>query len=262
MYSTAFAVGVHRPLEFFYNGNVTVAEVLAPTPVSACIPGGETGRQVGYNEGSSETRTRSYSVSWNESWLASHTVASATSQTIGLTETNGVGFATTDGEMFRWSLGGEVGGTIGLSKLVSLGVKATFGIENTTSRAVENSRNREEGLNQSATTTDTEAATESTGGGSAEEFAWSVSSTDSLSRDFGGLIFAGVYGVFYRQTLRLIRRGILVAYNQCGAAEVVSDVDFVDWTWAPDLALGDSCPPLPESHLPPAECFVSPCAGE
>ncbi|NIS28792.1 MAG: hypothetical protein GWO04_02010, partial [Actinobacteria bacterium] len=66
---STFAIGVHRPLEFFYNGNVTVAEVMAAVPVSACIPGGINGRDATYNESMSETRDRSYSLNWNETWL-------------------------------------------------------------------------------------------------------------------------------------------------------------------------------------------------
>lgn len=262
LHGSAFAIAVHRPLEFFYNGNVAVAEVMSPVPVSACIPGGENSRDASYNESMSETRERAYSLNWNESWLSSHTVASSSSQTVGLSETNGVGFATTDGEAFRWHLGGEVGGEIGLSKLVSLSLKTTFGIAGETSRQVNNSQDRTTGLNESSTTTDTESATESAGGGTGETFAWSVSSTDTVSRDFGGRVIAGTFGVFYRQTLRLLRRGALVAYNQCGAASVVGEVDFTDWTWSPDLALGSSCPPLPMSNLPPAECLVSPCFDE
>jgi len=262
LYGSAFAIGVHRPLEFFYNGNVTVAEVMAAVPVSACIPGGINGRDAGYNESMAETRERSYALNWNETWLSSHTVASSSSNTVGLSESNGVGFATTDGESFRWHLGGEVGGEVGLSKLVSLSMKTTFGIASETSRQVNNNQNRTTGINESATSTDTESATAAAGGGEGETFAWSVSSTETVSRDFGGEVIAGTYGVFYRQTLRLLRRGALVAYNQCGAADVVGEVDFIDWTWSPDLALGQSCPPLPMSNLPPAECLVPPCAGE
>lgn len=261
-HSTAFAIGVHRPLEFFYNGNVQIAEILAPVPVTACIPGGEAGRNATYDEGMSETRSRGYSVNWNESWLSSHTVASSTAQTVGLSESNGVGFATTNGSEFRWNLGGEVGGSIGIDKLASLSAKTTFGIGGTTSQSATNSANREQGVNAAETTTDTESATEGAGGGVGGEFSWEVSSSESISRDFGGVVIARTYGVFYRQAMRLLRQGVLVTYNQCGAAEVVAEVDFTDWTWAVDMALADSCPPLPASNLPAAECMISPCVTD
>ena len=259
---SVFAIGVHRPLEFFYNGNVAVAEVMAPVPVSACIPGGEAGRDASYNESTSETRSRSYSLNWNETWLSSHTVSASSSSTVGLSETNGVGFATTDGQEFRWDMGGELGGSIGVDKLAALSAKATWGVGGTTSRTAQESANRSQGLNSSETTTDAESASEAAGGSSGGEFSWEVSSTESVARGFGGVVIARTYGVFYRQALRLMRRGVLVTYNQCGAADVVAEVDFTDWTWSPDLALGDSCPPLPQSNLPAAECLISPCLGE
>ena len=94
------------------------------------------------------------------------------------------------------------------------------------------------------------------------EIAWDVSSSQSIARGFDGHVIANTFGVFYRQTIRLTRRAAMVAYNQCGVAEVVGDVDFTDWAWSPDLALGDSCPPLPASNLPPAACYVPPCTGQ
>jgi len=259
---SAFAIGVHRPLEVYYNGNVGVAEIFAPVPVSSCIPGGVNGRSVSYNESSTETRTRSYSVNWNENWLSSHTVASSSSSTIGLNETNGVGFATTDGESFTWSLGGEINSSFGLSEMVKVGVKATFGVSGTSSNSRTNSQNRTEGLNASETTTDTNSVSESMGGSAGETFSWSVSSAQTVGNGFSGTVIADTFGVFYRQTVRLRRSAALVAYNQCGAAAVVADVEFDDYEFAPDLALGSSCPPLPESNLPQAECLISPCAGE
>ncbi len=262
LYSNAFGFTVHRPIGVFYNGNIEVGEVLEPTPVSGCIPGGVNGRQVQYTESQAETRSRSYGVSWNQSWLASHTVASGSSETVGLSERNGVGFSTTDGQSFNWSLGGEVGGTFGLDKLVSLGVKTSAEVGGERSRQTSNSVNRETGVNASSTTTETESVSQSAGGGVGEQFAWNVSSSQVISQGFGGQVIAGTFGVFYRQTLRLTRRAALVAYNQCGYATVVGEVDFTDWTWSPDLAIGNSCPPLPQSNLPSAQCYTPPCAGQ
>lgn len=259
---TAFAIAVHRPLEIFYNGNLEIAEVLAPVPVSGCIPGGEAGRDVAYGESMQETRSRSYNVSWNESWLTSHTVSQGTNQTIGLEETNGIGFSTTDGRSWNWSLGAEVGGEFGFSELVSVGVKVNGSVGGGTSTSVEQSGNRSTGINQETTTTETEEASRQQGGEQGEAFAWEVSSTQSVSRDFGGKVIARTYGVFYRQAIRMLRRAAVVTYNQCGAATVVGDVDFSDWAWSPDLALGNACPPLPASNLPAAACIIPPCAGE
>lgn len=259
---SSFGLGVHRPLEIYYNGNIEVAEVLAPAPTSGCMPGGVVGVDVSYSEAQSETRSRSFAVSWSESWLNSHTVSQGSSDTIGLSERNGVGFSTTNGQNFNWSLGSEVSGSIGLDKLVQMGVKVNAEAGGGTNQSATQSANREQGVNAATTTTETESVSQSQGGSAAEAFGWSVSSTEVISRGFGGFVIPGTFGVFYRQTLRLMRRAALVAYNQCGYANVVGEVDFTDWTWSPDLALGESCPPLPASNLPPAQCNISPCAGE
>jgi hypothetical protein len=261
-YASSFAVGVHRPIEIFYNGAVDVAEVFAPVPVSACIPGGETGRMVEYGETMEETRNRGYEVNWNESWLASHTVSVGSSETIGLSETNGVGFSTTDEENWNWSLGSEIEGSFGISKLISLGLKVSGSVGGGGSHSTNSSTNRETEVNSSETTTDTEEASTSVGGENGGGFSWQVSSTNSITRGFGGRVLPGQYGVFYRQTLRLMRRASIVTYNQCGAATVVGDVDFSDWAWSPDLAIAEACPPLPVSNLPAQQCLIPPCAGE
>jgi hypothetical protein len=265
---TSFAIRVHRPLEVFYDGNVQVAEVFAPVPASGCIPGGEAGRQVSYTETMSETRSRGYNMHWDENWLRQHTVSTSTSQTVGWNISNGVGFATTDGTTFTWSLNGraQVSGMIGIDAIIGAGMgyqlEVSGGVSNATMHSNTASTDRREDVNASETTTDTTTVTEGTGGSQGEGFTWDVSSTDSISRQFGGNVIANTYGVFYRQTSRLLRRAQVVTYNQCGAAQVVGDVEFTDWAWAPDLALGQQCPPLPMSNFSGAECYVSPCAGE
>jgi hypothetical protein len=261
-YQNSFVVNVHRPIEIYYNGNVQIAEVMAPVPVSACLPGGEAGRNVVYAESLQETRTRSYNVNWNEQWLNSHTVSAGSQQTIGLSQTNGVGFSTTDGESFNWSLGAETSGKFKLGPLVELGVSVNASIGGTRSHSESASASRAQGVNASSTTTETESASQTQGGSSGGGFSWEASSTETISRTFGGQVIARTYGVFYRQTLRLLRRTAVVAYNQCGSANVIAELDFSDWTWAPDLALGEGCPPFPQSNLPAAQCLIPPCSGK
>ncbi|MFC1641419.1 hypothetical protein ACFL5O_01835 [Myxococcota bacterium] len=87
-----------------------------------------------------------------------------------------------------------------------------------------------------------------------------VSTTDTTAFDISGTIPAHATGVWYRQTTRLVRKGVVVAYDLCGNADVVGDVTLDDWTWAPNLAIGEGCPP--PSDLPEPECFIEPCDGE
>ena len=259
---SAFGITVHRPLEVFYNGYVDVAEVMAPVPVSGCMPGGTLGVSVSYSESQAETRDRSFSVNWNQGWVQSHTVSQGSSETIGLSERNGIGFSTTNGQSFNWSLGAEVSGSVGIDKLVQMGVGVSSEVGGDTSQSNTQNSSRESGVDASTTTTDSESVSQGSSGSQGEDFSWSVSSSQVISRGFGGYVIPETFGVFYRQTLRLVRRAALVAYNQCGYAQVVGEVDFVDWTWSPDLALGASCPPLPQSNLPAAECNIAPCSGQ
>jgi hypothetical protein len=261
-YRSIFGFQVHRPLEVFYNGNVQIAEVFAPTPVSGCIPGGDAGRDVDYGESQTETRSKGYNLSWNQSWLSSRTVSVGSEQTIGLNEQNGVGFSTTDGEKFNWSLGAEVTGSVSLFKMVELGVGFTAGIGGERSHEVSTSANRTTGIDASTTTTESDSVTEQNSNDLGEGFDWEVSSSESIARGFGGMVLPRSYGVFYRQTMRLLRRAAVVTYNQCGSASVVAELDFYDWAWSPDLALSAQCPPLPTSNLPDAACYVPPCGAE
>ena len=261
-----FAIGVHRPLEVFYNGNVSVAEIFAPTPVSACIPGGEAGRTVTYNEMMSETRSRGYSVNWNETWLRSQTESTSRSSSETVSSSNQVSFSTTDGSSWHWNVGASTefsgGGT--LFGIIEAGMKVGFNGEygreyNTSTTRGQSSTT---GISRTETTTDTTSTTESMGGSEGESFDWDVSSSETIGTGFGGNVIAGTYGVFYRQSVRLVRSAALVTYNLCGASEVVGEVDFQDWTWSTDLALGNGCPPFPQSNLPEARCVLEPCQGE
>jgi hypothetical protein len=86
-----------------------------------------------------------------------------------------------------------------------------------------------------------------------------VSTTEAESLATSAEVFAGQFGVWYRQTTRLHRSGVIVAYDLCGNGSEVGEVQLSDWTWAPDLAIGTSCPPEP--NFPQAECRISPCEG-
>jgi hypothetical protein len=87
----------------------------------------------------------------------------------------------------------------------------------------------------------------------------SVSTTESETLSVSGTVFADLYGVWYRQTARLIRFGSVVAYDLCGNGSQVGEIGLDDWTWAPNLAIGAECPP--STDLPAPDCRIPPCAG-
>jgi hypothetical protein len=88
---------------------------------------------------------------------------------------------------------------------------------------------------------------------------YSVSTTQSTTLQTHGHVYAGQFGVWYRQTSRLVRRGTVIAYDLCGNGSPVGVVTIDDWTWAPDLAIANTCPP--PSNLPVASCRIQPCGG-
>jgi hypothetical protein len=89
---------------------------------------------------------------------------------------------------------------------------------------------------------------------------WTISSSDSIPSATAADISPSMFGVWYRQTTRIVRPGAIVAYNLCGAPQVTTETAFHDYAW--DVSLGEDaqCPPLPDSGLPPAQCFIAPCA--
>ena len=70
-------------------------------------------------------------------------------------------------------------------------------------------------------------------------------------------------GMFFRQTTRLVKRAEVRAYNKCGLAEQIGELQFNEWEWAPALGLADSCDEgengLLPVDLPRAECRIEPC---
>jgi hypothetical protein len=124
---------------------------------------------------------------------------------------------------------------------------------NSFSRALssQSSRSYQQSVQQSRTVAE--------GLGTTETELYSVSTTEATSLRTQSWVWAGQYGVWYRQTTRLVRRGVVVTYDLCGNSAEAGEVRIDDWRWAPDLAVGASCPP--PSNLPPAECRIEPCSS-
>ena len=107
-------------------------------------------------------------------------------------------------------------------------------------------------VNEVASTGNSEAITNST----------VTSESKGISQSFSGYIPRGRYGIFYRQTTRWVRRAEVVSYDLCGIASHMGELQFNEWDWAPDLAIGENCEVQPPpSNLPSARCLISPCGG-
>ena len=88
------------------------------------------------------------------------------------------------------------------------------------------------------------------------------STTNTTLTSYDGIVPRTKFGIFYRQSVRLVRTTYVRAYNLCGVSSLMGQIQYNEWTWAPDLALADECPPFPESNLPPAQCLIEPCGEQ
>jgi hypothetical protein len=156
---------------------------------------------------------------------------------------------------------GAKGGLFGLAE-ASLSTTISGGIHKDHSWGYSDARSvggdSSESDTESWATTNSESHNVAKGG---QDF-WTVSSADSKSLAFTGLILPGHFGVFYRQTTRTAIPGKVIAYNECGVPQVVAEAHFFDYLWSLELAQGDTCSPLPQSHLPEAQCIMAPCGAQ
>jgi len=126
----------------------------------------------------------------------------------------------------------------------------------------------------STTTSETEATAESTvfqtGGattvnegyteGLAETWSetWQSTTTDTTLLSFSGKIPNGRCAVIYRQTVRHVRTAYLHEHDLCGVRDVVGELFFNEWSWSPNIAIGEDCTSsVPPSTQPPAACFFA-----
>ncbi|MEE2786938.1 MAG: hypothetical protein VX589_06330 [Myxococcota bacterium] len=99
----------------------------------------------------------------------------------------------------------------------------------------------------------------SVGQSEAETNTWTSSESLSTGTSLSGRIPLNKYGQFYRQITRFVRRAEVRTYDLCGLATHAGELQFNEWEWAPDLAIGDTCDPAVPTRLPQAQCFIPPC---
>lgn len=259
-------VTVHQPLYVRYLGGVEVAEIMEPEPVSGCIPGGVQGRQATYSETVTETKTLTTTHSLSSGWTESYTEQHSETYGEGGTEANAIGFSRSDENNWNWNVNGSVmaGGEAGVPLVTKGKVEVRVGGGRDWGGSHTNTQSGEQSWTQTATYNEAHSMTEQ----HSELFdetnteAWTVSTATSTLQGFTAFLLPNHFGVWYRQTTRLVRRAEIVAMDLCGNETVVGELILNDYTWAPDLAMGTSCPPFPESLLPQAECFIEPCEGQ
>lgn len=267
-----FSMAVRRPLDIFFPpGPIEVAEFYEPQPVEGqafCIDGGKNGLERDFSITSTETETRGYSFSWDESWQQSITVERGSQTTISEGVVNSIGFSTSDGTDFNWgwhdTLGGAAKGGANFA-IVNFGGEINgshrWFEENRVTQTSSADRGRQETLSRSETTTASQAATRANTIGKEEQTNGSVSVTESVGQSYRVKCIARHKCTLYTQKTRLIKSGDGVIYNQCGEAFFKGKVSYTNWSW--NLGLGqhksDSCNPPPKPDLPQPECFADDC---
>jgi hypothetical protein len=87
---------------------------------------------------------------------------------------------------------------------------------------------------------------------------WQESSTDTSLFSMSGVVPNGKCAAVWRQTVRHVRVGHLYNYDLCGVRSMVGELYFNEWSWSPNIAIGDDCNvEVPPSTLPEAGCFTA-----
>ena len=85
----------------------------------------------------------------------------------------------------------------------------------------------------------------------------SESSTTTFS--YSGYIARGRSGIFYRQTSRWTKLSEIISYDLNGFPNHAGYISMNSWSWAPELATGESCKEIPQPLMESATCYIQPC---
>lgn len=135
-----------------------------------------------------------------------------------------------------------------------------FALSNSRQRSYNDTETRDMSRTWDVSTGHVDDQSVTVGTSEAEESTWTNSESVTVGQSLSGVIPNGRAGQFYRQTSRWVRRAEVRAYDMCGLATHLGELQFNEWTWAADLAVGDECSgtPIP-SQLPKARCVIGPC---
>lgn len=85
------------------------------------------------------------------------------------------------------------------------------------------------------------------------------SSSSSTTFSYSGFIPRGRSGLFYRQTSRWTKLSEIISYDLNGFPFHAGYITMNTWSWAPELAMGESCKEVPQPKMEPATCYIPPC---
>ncbi|MFH1533105.1 MAG: hypothetical protein ABIK09_20455 [Pseudomonadota bacterium] len=198
--------------------------------------GGKVGTEVGVSAGGSLAGTTG-SVQGSNAQNGSFMNGSSS-------QSQGFGTVTTD------SKGESLSNSYALTSVDSLSATTTQSEANTNSKTYSFGEGVEETVQVGEAASETWTET------------WMDTETVSKSWTTSYKIPMGRYGVWYRQTTRMVKRGQVYTYDLCGVRDLMGEMYFSSWVWAPTLAMGDVCDgaimPQPDK-MPTPQCVVPPC---
>ncbi|MBV69920.1 MAG: hypothetical protein CMH52_01100 [Myxococcales bacterium] len=148
------------------------------------------------------------------------------------------------------------------SERESQSMSGSYALSNSRQRRFNDTTARSESRTWSFGSGLAQSQTVSEGMNEAESSTWQTSESLTTTQSYSGRIPRTKVGMFYRQTSRFVRRAEVRTYDLCGLATHAGELQFNEWEWAPDLAIGDDCSvEPPESKLPTARCYIPPCDG-
>ncbi len=152
------------------------------------------------------------------------------------------------------------GTTVGENRSESL--SGTYALSNSRQRSINDTEGRDNSRTWNMAEGISASEAVSQGMSEAESRTWVSSESLAVSQGISGFIPRSKVGIFYRQTTRWVRRAEVRTYDLCGLASHAGELQFNEWTWAAELAIGDDCSTQPPaSELPTAQCFIAPCGG-
>lgn len=141
---------------------------------------------------------------------------------------------------------------------VSESISGTYGVENQSS--INTARSTTEATNESVTYEMGGGSSVSEGYEVGSQTAWEeswVTTTEQTNLlQFSGRVPNGRCAMIYRQTVRYVRTAEMYTYDLCGVRSTMGELTFNEWSWSPNIAIGDDCETsVPPSTQPKAQCF-------
>jgi hypothetical protein len=148
------------------------------------------------------------------------------------------------------------------SNSMSESVSGTYALTSSRTRSQSDTESRNRSRTYDFSQSGSKSNVISEGMSEAEGRTWVSTESRQVGQGYGARIPSGAFGMFYRQTTRIVTRADVISYDLCGVGTHMGEMQFNEWEWAPDLVLGSSCEEVfNKTNLPPAECRVPPCGG-